>query len=75
MAPGSRPLQRIVSAACVQAVYSSLIGAGEQCPRYDEIRRLGGLQVDEKLNFGCLLDRKLGGLVALENSAGIIAAD
>src|SRR5665811_1245996 len=34
---------------------------------------LGGLQVDDQFDFGNLLDRQVGGLLALEDTAGIDA--
>ena len=38
-----------------------------------EAERLGGLEVDDQLELGGLLDRQVGGLLALENSAGVDA--
>ena len=38
-----------------------------------EAERLGGLEVDDHLNFGGLLHRQVGGLLALEYPAGIDA--
>ena len=41
--------------------------------RDGEAERLGGLEVDDQLDFGRLLDRQIGGLLALENPAGVDA--
>src|SRR5262249_30406889 len=35
-----------------------------------QAKRLGGLHVDDQLEFGCLLDRKIGWLCALQNIFG-----
>jgi hypothetical protein len=45
--------------------------AANQRQRDAEAERLGGLHVDDELDFRRLLDRHLGGLLALENSACI----
>src|SRR5262245_62208555 len=45
--------------------------AREQRRRHFEPERLGGGQVDDKLELGRLLDRNVGGLFALEDTAGI----
>src|SRR6516165_10438597 len=50
-----------------------LVGAANQRQRDAEGERLGGLHVDDELDFGRLLDRQLGGLLAFENSACIDA--
>ena len=36
-----------------------------------EAERLGGLEIDDQLDFRGLLDRQVGGLFALQNAAGI----
>src|ERR1700737_3185148 len=50
-----------------------LVGAAEQRYWKGEPERLSGLEVDHELDFRGLLDRQLGGLLALENPAGIDA--
>ena len=42
--------------------------------RHVEAERLGGLEVDDQLEFGRLLDRQVGRLLALENAAGVDAS-
>ena len=41
--------------------------------RHGEAERLGGLEVDDQLDFRGLLDRQIGWLLALENPAGVDA--
>src|SRR5256885_2485950 len=50
-----------------------LIGDGEQPWRKAEAERLGGIEVDHELKLGCLHDRKVARLLALEDAAGIDA--
>ena len=50
-----------------------LVGGGEQRRRHFEADRLGCLQVDDELEFARPQDRKVGGLLAFENFAGIDA--
>ena len=51
--------------------FDHLVGAAEQRGREREPDRLGGLEVDDQLDFRGLLDRQVGGLVAFEDPAGI----
>ena len=38
-----------------------------------EAERLGGLEIDDQLELGRLLDRQVGGLLALEDATGVDA--
>jgi hypothetical protein len=55
-------------------LFDHLVGAGEQRQRHGEAERPGGLEVDDQLDLGGLLNRQVGGLLALENPAGIEAS-
>src|SRR5262245_51106058 len=50
-----------------------LVGTPDERVGDGDAECLGGLEVNVQLNFGCLLDRQVSGLVALENAAGIDA--
>src|SRR5437016_3697269 len=56
-----------------ESLFNHLVGAPNERVGDVKAERLGGLEVDVQLNFGCLLDRQFGGLVALENPAGVDA--
>src|ERR1700730_17043497 len=55
--------------------FKHLVGAAEKRERDRKAERLGGLEVDVQLDFAGLLDRQIGGVVALENPAGIESDD
>jgi hypothetical protein len=50
-------------------LFDHLVGTAEQCNRYGEPDRLGGLEIDDQLEFGYLHDRQVAGLFPLKNSA------
>jgi hypothetical protein len=54
--------------------FDHLVGAGDERQRNGEAEGLCGLEVDDQLHFRRLLDRQVGGLRSLENSAGIYAS-
>ena len=76
---GSRLIYlRCVRSGCGQSqqgspLFDHLVGAGEHGHRHVEAERLRGLQIQEAFNFGGLLNRQIGWLVALENSSGVSA--
>jgi hypothetical protein len=51
-----------------------LVGAGEQRRRHFQAERPGRLQVYDKLEFGRLQDRQVGGLRALEELTRVNAS-
>ena len=57
--------------ADIGTLFDHLVDARLHCRRHVEAERLGRLQIDVKLDFGGLLDRQVGGLVAFEDPAGI----
>jgi hypothetical protein len=48
-----------------------LIGAREQRRWHLEAERLRGLEIDDQLELGRLLDRKIGGFGALQNLVNV----
>src|SRR5215471_2926363 len=51
--------------------FDQLVGAAGQGQRDGDAKRLGGLEVDVKLDLRGLLHRQISGLLALENAPGI----
>jgi len=54
---------------------NNLVRRGQSGFRNGKAERLGGLEVDGQLDFCDLLHRQVGRLLALENTAGIVAED
>src|SRR5262245_16162566 len=50
-----------------------LVGAADQRERHSNAERVGGLEIDDQLDFRRLLDRQVRRLVALENSPNVSA--
>src|SRR5262245_33427930 len=53
--------------------FDHLVGDGEQPRREAEAKCPGGVEVDHELELDRLHDREVGGLLALENPAGVHA--
>ena len=51
--------------------FDHLVGAGEQRRWHLEPERIRGLEVDDKLELGRLLDRQIGGPFTLEDAIDI----
>src|SRR5262249_54240169 len=51
--------------------FDHLVGAADQRQRNGKAEGLGSLQVDDQLDFGGLLYRQIGRLLALENPGGV----
>ena len=51
-------------------LFDHLVGNGEHAGWNSQAKRLGGLHVDDQLEFGWLLDWKIGWLCALQNIFG-----
>ena len=56
---------------CPAGSFDHLVGAGKQRRRDVEAERLGGVEVDEQLDFRGLLDRQVRRLLALEDLSGV----
>ena len=52
-------------------LFDHLIGALQERLRDGEAERLGGLEIDDQLEFRRWLDRQIAGLGALENTIDI----
>ena len=52
--------------------FDDLVGAGEQCSRNGQSDRLGGLQIDNELKLGRLLDGQVGRRLATKDAADIL---
>jgi hypothetical protein len=57
----------------VARLFDDLVGASKQFRRHVEPDRSRSLEVDHKLELGCLLDRQISALGASQDAAGIDA--
>lgn len=56
-----------------KSLFDHVGGGYEQGLRYSKIKSLHGLYIDIRFDFGCLLDRQIGGICAFENAAYVDA--
>ena len=66
----SEPGPKCVSEAASPS-FDHLVSAGEERSRHVEAERLGSLEIDEQLNFRCLLDREIRRIGARKDPAGM----
>ena len=57
----------------MQGLLNHLIGEREQPVGHVEAERARGLEIDDELEPGRLVDRQIGGLLALEHARGVDA--
>jgi hypothetical protein len=53
------------------SLFDHLVGAAKQRKRYGKADGLGGFQIDDELDLGCLLDWKIGRFFPFKNPAGV----
>src|SRR5207344_868441 len=56
-----------------QALFDHLVGTAQERDWNGKAECLGGLEVEEQLDFSGLLNRQVGRLIAFENPAGVDA--
>ena len=62
---------RFGSLADIDRLFDHLVGAPDERVRNVDPERLGGLEVDVKLDLGRLLDRQIGGLLPLKDATSV----
>ena len=68
-AAGGAPPRSVTAIASID----DLVGAGEEQSRHGEAERFGGIEIDDQLESGRLLNRQVGRLGAVEDLSGINA--
>ena len=73
MALGAKEANTLSTSLQRGASFDHLVGAGEKHWRHGKAECTRGLEVDDELEFGRLLDRQVSGLRTLEDAARIDA--
>ena len=55
----------------IGGLFDDVVGAAEQGGREGDAERLGGLEIDDQLDFRTLLDRQVGRLLAIQGPADV----
>jgi hypothetical protein len=58
---------RVADYCVAKGLFDQLVGGSEQRGRNGESKRLGGLEIDDEIEFGRLLDRDIAGLRPAQN--------
>ena len=58
---------RVADYCIAKGLFDHLVGGSEQRGRHGEFKRLGGLEIDDEIEFGRLLDRDIAGLRPAQN--------
>jgi hypothetical protein len=61
---GQTSLPEVARCGAALILFDQFVGAAEQRHWNSEAERLGGLKIDDQLEFGCSLNRQIGRLVA-----------
>ena len=69
-----KPTSALCQYRTLRDLFDHLVGAARQGQWNGYAERLGGLKIYDQFDFGNVLDRQVGGLFALEDTAGVDAS-